>query len=355
MIWDTLGIEAMPNINAIIADGAVAATTVRTLANHPSTVEGYATLGAGTRVRADERAADAVDTTGPGEPGQVVVKGAAATVRRNAGRHLSSLPGALGQALHSAGLRTAVVGNADTSPSAPGSARRPAPVALMDASGVVDTGRVGTELLMEDAAAPTGWRADPAAVRREVGVALAGADVVLVDPGDTDRAATGPPEARRRALAATDGLIGDVAAMAGPDALFLVVSVAPPGEDWHLTPMVASGRGVTRGHLHSPSTRRPGLVTLTDVGPTVLQSLGAKVPYGMIGHSLRYRAGEPTLGALRDLDRDAAFREALYFKVTITYIVLLAVVYLLAILAFWLRRIAKIGPLLRLVVLAFSA
>ncbi|MDP8992932.1 MAG: hypothetical protein M3N31_07790, partial [Actinomycetota bacterium] len=185
--------------------------------------------------------------------------------------------------------------------------------------------------------------------------ALARADVVLIDPGDTERAARVAPGGRDRALAATDVLLGDVAALAGPDALLVVVSVSPPGEDWHLTPMVAAGAGVTSGHLHSPSTRRPGLVTLTDVAPTALQALGAEVPEGMIGHALRYRAGTADLGALRELDRDATFREDLYFKVTITYIVIQALVYLLAVLAFRLGGLGRAGPALRVVTLAFCA
>ena len=355
---DDLGTGAAPNLDGMVRDGASAATTVRTLGIHPSTTEGYATLGAGTRVRADERGSRADDTP----TGGVVVGGAAATIELNEGRHLSSHPGALGDALNRAGVRTAVVGNADRlSPSGEALPSRPAPVAVMDTSGVVDAGHVGADLLMDDAAAPVGRRADPVAIRSQVGEALAKADVVLVDPGDMDRAAHAGPvaatasEARSRAMGATDRILGDVAALAGPDALVLVVSVAPPGEDWRLTPMVARGPGVTPGQLHSPSTQRRGLVTLTDVAPTVLTAMGAEVPDGMIGHALRHRPGEPDVTLGRDLDRDARFREDLYFKVTITFIVLLAVVYLLAIVAFRLGGVGRASPVLRLVVLAFSA
>ncbi len=355
---DDIGTGAVPNLDGMARDGASAVATVRTAGIHPSTTEGYATLGAGTRIRADERAAHAYD----GPTGGVVVSGAAATIALNEGRHLSSHAGALGQALHRAGVRTAVVGNADhLSPSGELVASRPAPVALMNASGVVDGGHVGRDLLIDDPTAPGGWRADPAAIRREMGAALARADVVLVDPGDMDRAASAGPgpgtasAARSQAMAATDRILGEVAAMAGPDALVLVVSVAPPDQEWRLTPMVARGPGVTPGQLHSPSTQRQGLVTLTDVAPTVLAALGAEVPDGMIGHALRHRPGEPALALAPDLDRDARFRENLYFKVTITYIVLQAVVYLLAIVAFRLGGVGRASPALRLVVLAFSA
>jgi hypothetical protein len=69
----------------------------------------------------------------PVEGGVVVLDGPAA-VRANQGQHLSSLPGALGEALGKAGRKTAVVGNADTAPRPkdPSGIERPAAVALMD-------------------------------------------------------------------------------------------------------------------------------------------------------------------------------------------------------------------------------
>ncbi|MGH9164843.1 MAG: hypothetical protein ACRDZW_04930, partial [Acidimicrobiales bacterium] len=194
--------------------------------------------------------------------------------------------------------------------------------------------------------------------------ALRSADVVLVDSGDMDRAAeftaqstpAAAARTRRSALSATDLLLGDAARLAGPDTLVLVVSVVPPGQEWHLTPMVASGPGVQAGYLHSLSTRRLGVVTLTDVAPTILAAVGAPVPEAMIGQPLRYHPGQADLGYLRELDRDAAFREAIYFRLTITYIVLQALVYLLAMVAF--SRLGGVGratTALRLIVLGVSA
>ena len=53
------------------------------------------------------------------------------------------------------------------------------------------------------------------------------------------------------------------------------MSVAPPGQKWHLVPTVAAGAGVVSGYLHSPSTKRLGLVTLTDWHPeSEMTSLG---------------------------------------------------------------------------------
>lgn len=356
--WSDIGTGALPTLDGLLRDGAVAATSVRTLAGRPTTTEGYATLGAGARVRADGLAGFAFESgteleggtarealerrTGYPAAGDVAVVGAPATARLNEGRNLPSQPGALGDALNRAGRTIAVVGNADTAPPRPPRRPlllRPAAAAAMDGRGWVDAGAVGRELLTEDTTAPYGVRADPAAMRRAVRAALVEADVVIVDPGDMDRAAefaavatpAATAAARRVALASTDLLLADAVRAAGPDALVLVVSVVPPGKDWHLTPMVASGKGVVAGYLHSPSTRRLGVVTLTDVAPTVLAALGLPVGEGMIGHPLRYHQGTADLGMLRDTDRDAAFRETLYYPLTFWFIVLQALVYALAV------------------------
>jgi hypothetical protein len=382
--WEDLGSGAMPTLDRLARQGAVAATSVRTIAGRPSTTEGYATLGAGARVRADALGGYAFESATPlegstaaealrrrtGAPttgGDVAVIGAPATFRLNDGRHLPSEPGALGQALRQAGRTTAVVGNADIAP--PRLPRRtvllrPAAVAAMDSGGWVTEGAVNQQLLMEDVRAPFGKRADPDAVTNAVASALEEADLVVVDPGDMDRAAefaavatpAAAAAARRQALASTDSLLAAVAREAGPDALLLVVSVVPPGKDWHLTPMVASGPGVPAGYLHSPSTRRLGVVTLTDVAPTILDTLDVPVPDGMIGHPLRYHPGPVDLGALRDADRDADFREQLYYPLTFWYIVLQGLAYGLAVVVFArLGGQGRAATVLRLAALAFAA
>ena len=77
----------------------------------------------------------------------------------------------------------------------------------------------------------------------------------------------------------------------------------PTAKPWHLTPVVASGTGVTHGYLHSPSTKRLGLVTLTDVAPTVLDSLGKSVPPSKYSPAMELH---PMLGAHVE-DKDQHF------------------------------------------------
>jgi hypothetical protein len=81
---------------------------------------------------------------------------------------------------------------------------------------------------------------------------------------------------------------------------------APPGPP-HLMAVVVSGPGFADGLLDSSSTRRPGIVTLTDLTPTVAGWLGRPVPAGTVGARIgRTARGElaPAIRAL--LGRDTA-------------------------------------------------
>ncbi|MEY2569382.1 MAG: hypothetical protein QOE35_3911 [Actinomycetota bacterium] len=373
-----------PNLDRLLHTQAMAAMSVRTFEGRPSTAEGYTALGAGARLRgrlagglayaADApyeggTAAQALSRrTGRAATGAVAVLGGPSIARLNSGQHLPSVPGALGQTLHDAGMRTAVVGNADNpasrDPLAP-AIYRPAALAVMSEAMTVDGGAVSRgDLLLHDASAPWGVRADPERVLAEARAAMTSDQLVVVDPGDLDRAAAYRRVALDRAADAewdravrrTDALLGAVLRSVPPRTLTMVVSPSPPTAGWHLMPAVATGEGIRPGYLHSPSTKRLGVVTITDVAPTILHELGVTVPSEMIGHALRFHPTTPSMGDLRVIDRDAAYRERIAYPVTLTFIIFQAVLYLLTMVAFGRRGgVGRVGPVLRWVVLGIAA
>jgi hypothetical protein len=379
---DDLGTGQTANVDRLVARGALAVMSVRSVSAEPSTTEAYATLGAGARVEATSEGARAFDAsepvqggsaadvvarlTGHRPSGRVVDVGGPALVRQNAGLHLSSEPGALGQALREAGLSTAVVGNGDT----PGvtapvdEVHRPVAAALMDDSASVDHGTVSSDLLRADPSAPFGVRADPEKMIAAVQASLVEADVVLVDAGDLDRAvaaeaqaAPGPAAAARRtALMRTDALLGAVERTLPPRTMLVVFAPVPRTATWRLTPIVVAGDGIPHGYVHSPSTKRGGVVVITDLAPTVLDAVGATTDKGMVGHAVRYRPGQPDVSMLRRLDRDTTYREAIYKPVTTGYVILQVLLYLFAIFALSRREgPGSAGAPLRLLVLAAAA
>ncbi|MBV9412729.1 MAG: glycosyltransferase, partial [Acidimicrobiia bacterium] len=382
LAWSDIGHGELPNLDRLERSGAVAAMSVRTVSHNPSLAEGYATLGAGTRVSANGAAGAAYDASAPlengtaaqavtrlvGRPahGQVVAFDGPAIVRANQGQHLSSLPGALGEAMQKAGRGTAAVGNADI-----GAVQgrqpvtsRPAALAVMDGVSAVNGGAVEPgDVLSNDPASPFGQRADAEKVVTRTTAALQQNDLVVIDTGDTDRAlavsgqalTTAAAEARRQALVHTDDILGRVEKSLPPRTLLLVVSVVPPDTTWHLTPVVASGAGVVKGYLQSESTDRLGLVTLTDVAPTILDSLHVAVPDGMIGHPLRFHPGSVDLGRLSGLDHDGTTRDAIYPGIALGFVLLHAAVYLVAALLLARRDAGRSEPFLRYGVLAIAA
>jgi hypothetical protein len=400
---DDLGSGTMPALDGLVARGAAGAMNVRTLSTRPASVEAYATIGAGTRVRGGlaelgPAAAEALPAGAPfegataaevlarrtsagAEPGTGAAPAAAAAlpdgeivvpstpvVVRSAGAHVSSTPGALGDALATAGLDTAVVSNADsvTSDGSP-VAYRPAALAAVDGAGAVDTGTVAPEdLLAADPSEPYGLRADVDGYLDATTGALERSSFVVVDLGDTNRAAwhrrvasrDAAEGARQRALARVDDYLARLVPDLDPGTLLLVVGVRPPTGEWDLTPTVAYGAGVVPGSLHSPSTKREGLVTLTDIAPTVLDALGVDTPGGMVGHPLRYRTEPFDTDGLRRLNDLAVSREDVYYPMALTFICVQVLAYVFAVVV--LSQGAggatrRTGRALRLLVLTFAA
>ena len=120
----------------------------------------------------------------------------------------------------------------------------------------------------------------------------------------------------RTGVAAIDRQLAVIVADLPAGTLLLVTSpgaAAPAGPGGgptgppHLMTVVISGPGFADGLLDSSSTRRPGIVTLTDLTPTVAGWLGRPVPAGTVGARIgRTARGDlaPTIRAL--LGRDTA-------------------------------------------------
>ncbi|HEX8771608.1 MAG TPA: lipid II flippase MurJ, partial [Acidimicrobiales bacterium] len=317
-----------PGISNLSRRGALAAMSVRTVSADPSPVEGYATLGAGGRVEAPENGAAVRSEASP----SLSAEGARAFGAVNADNHISTFPGALGDALHRAGLRTAVVGEPD------------AVAAVMDRTGAVDAGSL----------AP----ADLGGPRDRLHEVMASADLVVVGLGNLRASPDGGAlenPARLERLADADQLVTDLARQLPPDTLLLVAGITPAGIDWRLTPLVAAGAGTRTGYLQSPSTKRLGLVPLTDLAPTVLRTLGALVPPTMVGHALGYHPGTADLGRLVQLDDDAAYRERIYFPMAMSFIVFQALTYAVTLIALRRSRDSALATGVKMMALAIAA
>jgi hypothetical protein len=139
-------------------------------------------------------------------------------------------------------------------------------------------------------------------------VVLARCPLTVIDLGQI-------PETERTVVSALDRRLAQIVAELPADTLLLVTSpgaAVTPGSGGptgppHLMAVVVSGPGFADGLLTSTSTRRPGIVALTDLTPTVAGWLGRPVPVGTVGARIGRtpRGGLPrAIGAL--LGRDTA-------------------------------------------------
>lgn len=209
-------------------------------------------------------------------------------------------PGALGNALHKANLRTAALGNSDT----PTDQRREAALIASDSNGIIDFGNVGLGLTMRDPRAPWGMRTNTDALISEFKRVLPKADFIVIDIGDTARAVsysrrcleTQGEALRRHAMTAVDEVVG--AAEKNLDLSkdrIILVSTYP---SWisvdnfdFLPPVIAAGNGIKHGLLTSGSTRQPGIITNADISATVINFFGLDAPVPFVGRPVEVKNG----------------------------------------------------------------
>lgn len=366
--WEDVRSGALPTLARLADHAAVADLSTRIGRRGASTTDAYLSIGAGTRALAPN--VDVAVALDPDEtygglrtedilrrrlgrvPSGVAYLPVGAALDRNEASRFGAEPGRLGDLLAAAGVRRAVVANADAAegfvsdePPPDGAYARGAATALMGSDGVVPGGTVGRTLLREDPHAAFGRRLDHAAVLAAFDQAWAppGRAVVLVEASDLSRAsgyvARATP-AQGRALRAdvlrsTDDLLAALVARIDPerDALLVLSPVAPSGSP-ELAVALLQAPGVDAGLLRSATTRRDGYVQLADVAPTVLGLLGEDQPEEIEGRAFQVRAGgtRDRVDKLADEASAAAFRDHLMPIVVPLVIAALAVLVLAALL-----------------------
>ena len=315
--------------------------------------DGYATVSAGTRAGSDAASGGlAFDTTerfGQWSAAQefanrtglrvatgIVHLGVARLASVNAGEPYGAKIGALGDALAGAGYERAVIGNADGAvPDDPAGAayHRDAATALIDSTGVVPSGSVGTDLLQVDRNAPFGERLDLNKVLAAFTSVWRDHSVVLVEASDLARAdsyahyVTGAQHLRQLhdAYAETDALVGRLLAKVDPtrDAVLVVSPSHPAGSDSLGVVALARPAGEA-GYLRSATTRRTGFTAIVDIAPTVLNVFGISAPTSMQGQPMSSLHNNTSLADRRaylvQANADGLFRDQLVDTVQTVYV-----------------------------------
>ncbi|MEX2394562.1 MAG: hypothetical protein WD826_08800 [Actinomycetota bacterium] len=378
--WADVSAANMPTLDRLVDGGASAALAPRAAINRPSPVRGYMTLGAGNRAIAanDAPAAQwaymAGEATTLGPQALTVLDGLGDDVRqgeiahvgvpqlslRQASEFHGTKIGALGEALARAKVERALVSAADHDvlPDAEGSRGAPA-LTIVDRDGVVARGEI-RGMVEPDAKQPFGVRTSVEHIIGEVADKLddrpTAAKVLFVEPGETLRADeyaphSFPDRAKDHLIASlerTDRILGGIVDLLSDDDLLLVVTPSSATDDpqEHLVPVVAWGASTQPGLLVSATTRRAGIVTLTDIAPTILNAMGVERPSEMSGRPMRAIAdGEVGRPFVHDeLDASSVFREEFVPSVFYGFVAMFVVLSILVGLVF-LAGVPLGGPL----------
>ncbi len=299
------------NIKGLMARGGLGLMTINSGGDFAD-VNAYASLGGGDKfvgsalagesynrnevLRDGSKAYEVYQRNTGRDPGasQVLNTSIAATLKVNSKRYTVSTPGQLGNVLHKARLKTAVIGNSDLTPDL--EPNRIAATIAMDDLGRVDEGNVSTDMLKKDPAAPFGWRTDYQKLSSELDRIWGSSDFIVVETGDTIRANENSDQQmkrmveyhRARILKDVDGFIGTLLPRINRDTLVMLVTPLPHSqalrEGVRLAPVIMAGGNIVPGSvLTSPSTRQKGLVANYDVTATVAFYLGAKPTQAIIG------------------------------------------------------------------------
>jgi hypothetical protein len=223
--------------------------------------------------------------------------------RANAAPNVAAEPGLLGQLLAQHHIVTAVVGSSDL----PGNRFRPAAVVAMDANGAVPVGSFRTDRSVPSQVLPL--RVDPNVLQKKVDAVLTKARFIVVDWGDTSRIArlrlaerdrlgrrnsSGVTltdrltQARQDSLSSLDTFLSALLQKINLQRDVLIVLSPSPGPSdqragREYAPIFIGGGLVSHGMLTSPTTHRRGLVSNTDIAPTVLSLFRIPVPAAMDG------------------------------------------------------------------------
>lgn len=270
-------------------------------------------------------------------PENLVVVDLPLIVRANETGQVDAVPGALGDALHRVGMRTGALGNADL----PGVPQRSMAVIAMDRRGIVDAGNVSTGLLRPHREGLLGYRTDYQVLKKDFLALRREVDFLVVDLGDLVRLEQTKEyltdevylRERRLILREFDQFLGWL--LQNTDlrhSQVIVASLVPSpdalNEKRLFTFIGVQGEKMSSGLLVSPTTRRPGIVALYDIAPSILKYLGAPEFKNMGGRPWAVAPAAGNLETLADIEARTFFisllRPTLVKGYVLLYLIILA-------------------------------
>jgi len=196
--------------------------------------------------------------------------------------------GSMGMEARELGYRVAVLGNSDTLLTT----NRSSVILGMDEKGIIPQGNVSRDLLEVKPTSPGGVQTDHNQIISNMQRLLPDSDILIIDMGDTSRVELNREntsdyivlEQRKQAIERNDLLLGRIMNSIDMEKTMLVILSPNPNKEmlaegnFGLTPAIIYAPDAKPGLLSSTTTRRPGLVTNSDLKPTVFSYLENNYP-----------------------------------------------------------------------------
>lgn len=261
------------------------------------------------------------------KPENIVVTNIEVIQKNNEQRKLGK-PGQLGDALHELGLTTAVVGNSDRF----NIVDRPGALILMDSHGIVDQGQVDNQVNLTDNTLQNYWTNYE--LLHGQFKSVINSDVILVEYGDLTRleamhpvlASTAYKQKRKDILTKIDHSIAVIDSNINKYNTSRYIFSPSPSRNAYipnalLTPLIIIKPDGENGVLTSHSTRREGIVLLTNLKNSILNNFTptAKSPVYTVTNHNSYEY-------LKELNKRAVFsytNQAFILTILISFLILL--------------------------------
>jgi hypothetical protein len=286
--WADIDAATTPTLADLAAEGAVGTLAVRSLRSYACPADGWLAISSGRLAAAPPTTASAaVCDPIQNATADATVPGWQLAQQRAQEDDRGAVIGSFGDALAEQGTSVAAIGAG-------------AAIAIAGTDGI-PVGPV------------TRTPGDDAELEAQVRELADGVELLVIDIGGV----RAPPETdvtRSEQLGLVDDRVGAVFRALPSGATVFVASLADDGSTPHLQVLAATGADnearYTDALLGSRSTRQPGLVQTTDLGPTVLRLLGVPSPSTFVGSpvipvEVGAAGSNERLRALTDLDAAA--------------------------------------------------
>ncbi|OZV12711.1 hypothetical protein CIW83_07370 [Tissierella sp. P1] len=269
-------IEFMENLKKIIEGGSIGLMNTRGVSGYTG-AESFLTINSSRKSSCNYASIDFL----PRElNGSIVNKSFSRLIKLNKNNKFSPYIGAIGDNLHSVGLKTAIYGNGDLI----NMPLKTAALIPMDSRGLVDYGNIDN-ITIEDNDYPFTIKTDYKKLLSEI--KNSSANLIVGDTGDLDRiyrysdflSEDESKNIRERILLDIDSFIGELITILKYDKSLLIITSPNSGDinvdDNKLSPIITWGNGIGKGILTSATTERAGIVANIDIGPTIMSFLKA--------------------------------------------------------------------------------